>query len=570
LLEHLQRAGVATESLMGADTQGVPMVCGVQTVSAAQSKFEANPENLAGVPAGMRGWEVIPSVIRGDGVETFRVEVHANGPMQAVRCRVPINLFTTNNQNGLYIDLRDDGQGGDRIAGDYIFTSGQLRYNRQYPVFDYYQNDTNSPSGIEFVELFYTQLVETNGVTNRFLIDPMVGILGTNIPITTVVSVTSNLSVSSHLINIKTSRRDTQRRLRFAGDTLTLGTSEIYQSIPDYFDFLMFFSADHIEYLPYNYTYNFNAGVHQSVKVNYTGTGPSPYTNNFLYGSSGRLLGVNVLDTHKRGIESRNAAHEIVHQWSYHQSSALGAGDNSHYNIRSGVGSLVGGYQLATNAFGQRVLNCSEGPSGATLVSPLDKYMMGLLTASQVPTQYVYSSSLPYPLNYCDTPITNFETILTVSNLIAAHGPRTPGPATAQRDFSIGFIMETYERLLNPVEFTFFNRLAEHFCKPLPTNQPAPRLYVGWAPITRFFGEDTTWRSDTRVLTNVTPNIERLSNGTHRVSGIGAPSLRYRVLVSSNLAQWATLTNVVTTTNGFFQIQDLTQSTQRFYRLIWP
>jgi hypothetical protein len=82
---------------------------------------------------------------------------------------------------------------------------------------------------------------------------------------------------------------------------------------------------------------------------------------------------------------------------------------------------------------------------------------------------------------------------VTIGDIQSIHGVRSPGPREAQRDFAVAFVAETHERLLNPTEMTFYNILARHYTKVLPQEAPDPYIGKGWQPITRFFGEGTTW-----------------------------------------------------------------------------
>src|SRR6185503_10306847 len=144
--------------------------------------------------------------------------------------------------------------------------------------------------------------------------------------------------------------------------------------------FLMFFSADHIEWLPRTDVNNFNAGFHSSAQVNFTGTGQQPFNNTADLGNQGRLLGLNFLDSNARGAYSANATHEILHQWLVFTSSYLTLNqDGPHYNFRSSAASLLGAYQwIPSGTNGAYIMNCEEGRSGAHFAPPLDKYMMGL------------------------------------------------------------------------------------------------------------------------------------------------------------------------------------------------
>jgi len=61
-------------------------------------------------------------------------------------------------------------------------------------------------------------------------------------------------------------------------------TGPIYSILPDAFDFLMFFSIDHAEYVPY---YSYSATVLReripTVQVKYSGTGLATNINNSAY-----------------------------------------------------------------------------------------------------------------------------------------------------------------------------------------------------------------------------------------------------------------------------------------------
>ncbi|NOS70155.1 MAG: hypothetical protein HOP33_09520 [Verrucomicrobia bacterium] len=90
-LAALARQGIPQESILGADENGVPRVCGtgIQNAASLVSGGTNSTSNL--LPAGVRSWEFIPNVIRNDGVEWFRLEVDVNGPATSVRWGLPPN-----------------------------------------------------------------------------------------------------------------------------------------------------------------------------------------------------------------------------------------------------------------------------------------------------------------------------------------------------------------------------------------------------------------------------------------------------------------------------------------------
>src|SRR5205085_7691257 len=134
---------------------------------------------------------------------------------------------------------------------------------------------------------------------------------------------------------------------------------------------------------------------------------------------------------------------------------------------------------------------------------------------------------------------------------------RTPTPATAQKSFVICFAAETFGRLFNPTELTFYGALAGHYTKAIPPEQPAPLLQGAWAPISRYFAQGSSWSSS--VLDVIRPQgvvAEPTSDGTEKVVGNGYPGRNYRLLRSTNLVSWTAITNVSADTNGAFTLID--------------
>lgn len=569
LLAALSAQGIPSSSMLGTDARGVPILCGTDRAPTPMVGPGILP--AAGTPPdNSRTWEAVPGVIRRDGIESFRMEVTVNTNVAAITFTCPPNLIPES--GGTAQGLRDDGLGQDRVAGDWIWTSVRMRANTNFFTPPYFAFDSNSPAGLSFVSFgpFYIQ--EANGGASEFLVTPEVGLLDPLIPLTTARILTPGVQVTPHLINIAGTSREAQRYLRFLPSNLAAVTTALYQVIPDVFDFLTFFSIDHVEASPRLNSANFNAGVHTYSKINYAGTGATEFDVTSFWGSSGRLLGVNVLDTAERGVYSANLLHEILHQWLVFTDPSLELDDGtSHYNFRSGAGSLLGGTQFIDAPNGAVIVNCEEGRSGAHQAAPLDKYMMGLIDGGAVPPIKIYASSLPGPYLLCDQLVTNIVKTVTISDLQTAHGVRTPGPATAQRDFRLGFVIESHERLLNATELTFYEVLAKHCTKQLPASQPAPYIEQNWAPITKFFGEGaTTWTS--YVPSFVTPQITsviRSSPTQITIRASGFPKASYKFEGSSNLVHWSALGSVIASADGNFQFTNGPLSTAQFYRAVW-
>jgi hypothetical protein len=459
--------------------------------------------NGAPAPSGERGWESIPNVIRMDGVDSFSVEVDVGGAVKAVTLD-PFGVYLVAPNAGTVV-LHDDGLNGDRVAGDFIYTSGAFRYNTSI-IFenDHYIGEPNSPTGVHIVDVGDIKVEELDGTITPFLIRPAVGLLRNDIPLAPSVQVTPSIVTTEHLINISTDANATQRTLRGPANVMYQVTKPLYEQFRDSSDFLMFFSTNKIEQVPRLSSTNFNAGMHLDAKVDYTGSGRDPSDNTAWYGSAGRLQGLNLLDAYDRGIWGANATHELVHQWSAYIDPTMGVTQvGGHYDMHTSAGSLVGGFQWTPNGDGSYTINFDEGRNSATHASEMDLYMMGLLDASQVHPILAYSGPLKQP----DNPIVQASEItntVTIDDIIARHGVRPPA---TQHDFNLGFVAESHNRLLTPVELTFYEIFAAYYTKPIPAGQPDPHIDYGWQSITRFFGHGTTWSSAAPALRGVSADI---------------------------------------------------------------
>jgi hypothetical protein len=567
LLQNLDAQGVSIEAIRGVDSDGIPIVCGTglerSDVSAAKPPPPPPSPPTGELPSGIRSWECVPSVIRSDGVDTFRVEVDVNGSVAAV--------FLQNGGGRVQFvsgasteSMRDDGLLGDRKAGDNVFTSSLLCYNTNIPMLEFLYFETNSPKGLSFESAGQVSVVETNGITNRFLIPPAVGVLSKTIPTVETVFLASNILSSDHLINIQSTNRETQRSFRWVNNLQNL-TKPIYAVLPDAFDFFNFFSIDHLEYVDIGFwSENVIAGLHHTVQVKYTGTGMPLVNNSVYFGSAGRLLGLNMMDSCGRGVYTLNATHELVHQWASYTSVGLGISQSGgHYIQGCSANSAVGGQNWINNGNGTFTKDCNSRHTNAAAI---DKYMMGLIAGSNLPPIVINTNSIACSSNFTPT------RTVTVSEIQSVHGVRTPTPENAQKDFKIAFVAETYRRQMNATEMTFYEILADVYTAPIPSEKPSPPIGYNWVSIDRYFGEGSKWSSG--VLDVIRPRItatERLTNAATRILGTGYPGRNYRLLKSTNFVNWSAVTNKVAATNGIFLLMDsLTTSNSCFYRVATP
>ena len=535
LVRELAAQDVSQARILGVDRDGMPLVCGM-TESRETLTLGVEIESQA-LLSDERAYELIPSVIRPDGVDGLFLEVNTNGPVNGVTIVLSAFFIGPGQIDGFDttpVPLRDDGLEGDRVAGDFIFTGGPIRYNTAYSEDPFLFSDY--PDGLAFVSLSTAvtqegrlgglEVEETDTSISPFAAGADVGLLRGDIPVVTIESLSPIVNVSPYLINVKTDVRGTQRSLRLRGLTLDQVTHAIYDVLPDTFDFLTFFSTNKIERLPFTSSANFITGIHSWSKIDYTGSRLSPIDNTAFWGSAGKLLGLNRLDMGPRGANTNIATHELLHQWNAFFDDELGVTNGgAHYSAESSVGSLIGGHLWQDNGDGSFSMVCDplEGRGGAFAVAPLDEYMMGVIEGGLVPPARVYDSSLPSPGEMCDSGTTSFtdiSTTVTIEDIQSVHGVRTPGPADAQREYRIGFVAESHERFLTPEEMTFYDTLAKTYTTPIPQGDEAPLLqYRGWTSIERYFGESTSW---------TTVPVPEPSSGLMLPSGVAFLGLLYR------------------------------------------
>lgn len=512
--------------------------------------FETQPhdsEQAASLPPGTRSWESTPGVIRNDGIESFRVEVNTNGSVREVRIDAASFYLIEPSSN----ILRDDGLEGDKVAGDGIYTSGEFKFDTSKTLPPHYLHDTNSPPGIFETNFGPVIIEEIDGTETQFLLQPSVGILSKDIPATKIKPFSEDLVASPNLINIRSSQLDTQKNLRQLDGDLRNITSKIYESLPDSFDFLVLYSANKIERSPQNSRENFISQTRRTAQRKAIGTGYlSPFNSSNYYGSSGRLLSINILDTYRRGIQTQNVIRGILHQWSAYITPSLGITTGSSYSSRSSVGSLLGSRYWNDLGNGNFEIDCSYNSKKYTTASPLDKYLMGLIDGSLVPEMYAYSNELETPNLKClkgeniiyPDEIVSTVTIEDIQNL---YGTRFPGPENAQRQFNVGFIIESHGRFLTDTEMTYYQILSEYFSRSIPDDTPLPSILFSWVPVEGYFGEGTTWNTkipgasmnevQIDILPNYNPNFIHCKTDTNADRVIPETPIRVGVLSNKNV-----------------------------------
>jgi hypothetical protein len=480
----------------------VPMACATCD-AAVPIQLEArpleSPDSIA-VAADNQFYEVVPGVIRADGSETFRLLVHLGRPVRRVYQSEDMFRFDLSRSEFL-----DDGTDGDQTAGDGVYTSGVFTLNPPTPPIRYLTSESETLEGMTFEDTGAVTIEETDGSEVEFLIEPCVGLIDPSIPDAPFVTPAGDIQISSHLVNIQSSGfAAAQRMLHLLGATPVADAqslvNRLYETVPDHYDFLVILSAMHGEWLPETSTPNFNAGVHLGAQNATRGIGGAVFDHTGAWGSAGRLLGVNIVDTARRGNLINNVLHEITHQWAAFLSHTHGLkSDSVHWHSYSNIGSVLGGYGWISQPDGSWRIDGDQSRSRLRRMANPDRYLAGFIPAGQVPPMMLYDTSTKPPfLRLLDgDPILSAEIVntVTIGDLLAVEGQRLPTSVHAQRHFNVLFVMESVDRLLTAREMTFYTRLAGEFERILPPAADNPILGTNWVPATRYWAPEATLSS---------------------------------------------------------------------------
>jgi hypothetical protein len=216
-------------------------------------------------------------------------------------------------------------------------------------------------------------------------------------------------------------------------------TKRIYASLPDEFDFIIF--ENNQASLPANAAFY---GQYRPVRNDTTGLGQSLFNHTTDFGSAGALQGVIDLTT-SDGLLGGPSLHEILHRWANYFPEING-GDPTHWGFSS-VGGQLGGFQYGTlQDLGNGTYQAS-GPGGHSTFgtianggnsipySPLELYAMGLINATDVTEPIQVAQGAAFVGDSGNTFTASGITTLTIQDLVAAQGERTPTPATSQKSF---------------------------------------------------------------------------------------------------------------------------------------
>ena len=381
----------------------------------------------------------VPSVLAASSPAQVLFTARVPGPAT----RVYINFQPGQLGATTIVDLRDDGLGGDAVAGDRTFSLAPAP--RRHP-------DGASARRRERAVRGIPRCLQRRHAAHppehvRAGLHAGRGRLADG-------AVAPTVRATTRVVNIVDATAS-------PSGSLSALLREFYRWFPDAYDFV------NVVFDPSRPQNRF----HVTIKNTVTGTGVGMIDASATYGSAGRLLGLNVFPT-QNFFDGANAGyiHEIGHQWINFLNVAPLAQGIPHWPYSSmggGVmgitipGSGAGGTFacIATDDNGQvRLVPRPNGP----VFNPLELYLMGLLPAVQVPDQIVFDDQAAIQTTPCQGQIYGGAvTRMRVQDVINAVGPRVPAAGAAATHFRTATILVTRTALASPEAMALFSALAE-------------------------------------------------------------------------------------------------------------
>ena len=239
-------------------------------------------------------------------------------------------------------------------------------------------------------------------------------------------------------------------------------TNRIYQIFRDSFDFVVLVHADAEK--PDSLYFGKCFPVQNQVR----GIGKKLFNDSGKWGSTGRLKGVVHL-TRNDAIREGPILHELSHLWA---NEFMETGQDGHWGF-TGVGGQLGGFQrivhLRDNYYkgfvpGQTGFSPASNWGNALPYAPLELYLMGLLSAEEVPPITIAQNPEGDPSHNGLFTASGLDTIC-MEDLVQKHGLRKPAFPEAQNEFR-GVVVLLSEAPVSDFLFDRINEEVRQFAAP--------------------------------------------------------------------------------------------------------
>ncbi|HKW02073.1 MAG TPA: hypothetical protein VJN96_19785 [Vicinamibacterales bacterium] len=373
-----------------------------------------------------------PEVVVPGQTAPVLMEVETTGTVPSQVTLEPGGAITTT------IVLRDDGAGGDRVAGDRTYT---CQLNAAQIVAAMRADDVH--------RVFLGFLNLSTGSRSNIFVDVYGADAGTY-PIT---RLSQFVQVTPRLVNI-------QDPTYFVSNDPAHVTQEFYRWFGDDFDVL------NLIYSPER----FQNRNHFTVKNTVDGIGLARTDNTARYGSAGRLQGISQFPIPGLYDGAENGhIHELGHQWiNFLNFTPISVGI-PHWPPSSMAGGVMGfsiggtggeGGDFRCNVTDQNGVVTLTPRTDAAAYNDFDLYLMGLLPADQVRQQVVFTNVTSPPA--CGGQVyTGSVQRVSVQDIINRYGPRLPAAGSAPTTFRLATVLVTRDELATQEMMWLYNWFAE-------------------------------------------------------------------------------------------------------------
>ncbi len=306
-------------------------------------------------------------------------------------------------------------------------------------VLDGYAADDVNHNFVGFVRLLASD-GSTLATYNSFI-----QVLDDRVPSVTIKTLGGNARATTRILNLF--------RPGIDADHVQTAAQQFYGYYHDDYDFLQ------ILFVEPSYPQN---RYHFQVRNDVDGIGVTKFNSAPAFGSAGKLQGITVYPVDFFFDAGETAfSHELGHQWVlFLKNSALLPGPHwPPSTMAHGVmgfnipGSSVGGdFPYDVTAVTATTARITDAPVTKEF-SDFDLYLMGLLPASAVAPGIVVQGT---PCSGCVLP----SSTLTINDVIAVNGPRSPDAVSAQKLFDIGVVVISRDRLLTDDEMAILEYFA--------------------------------------------------------------------------------------------------------------
>jgi len=285
---------------------------------------------------------------------------------------------------------------------------------------------------------------------------------------------------------------------------------------------------------------------HSSVRNDVQGIGTSIFNITSQYGSAGRLKGCNVFPIPSffdAGEPAFN--HEMGHQWiNFLQGTPFASGvphwpkgdiaiNVMGFSISGGAGGTYG-HTFTPNGQGGYLVG-QPNPTNISTFNSMELYLMGLVPPSAVGTFFVLTNQ-SQNLTAGQVLQPSEITTVTVSDVIAARGPRVPDSTVSQKTFRCATVVLS-EQLLDTYALSFY----DWFARRAEAKQPVSYASGFATGISNPFFVATGGRAvmfskiqDDRP----TISLRRLGNGDVQLNFRAKLGIRYQFQSSGDSMAW--------------------------------